>query len=64
MRAPILKQGKFLIASLQGAFSDADLLQLQDELVVAVRRHRSTGVIMDVTLLDVVDSFAARTLRG
>ena len=29
-----------------------------------VRRHRSTGVIVDVTMLDVMDSFAVRTLRG
>jgi len=29
-----------------------------------VRKHRSTGVIVDVTMLDVMDSFAARTLRG
>jgi rsbT antagonist protein RsbS len=64
MRTPILKQGKYLIASLQGALSDADLLQLREELVTEVRRYRSLGVVLDVSLLDVVDSFAARTLRG
>jgi rsbT antagonist protein RsbS len=64
MRAPILRQGKILIATIQGSLTDADLLQLREELASDVRRHRSTGVIIDVTLLDVMDSFAARTLRG
>lgn len=63
MRASILKQGKFLIASVQGSMTDADLLQLRQELVNDVRRHRATGVIIDVSLIDVMDSFAARTLR-
>jgi rsbT antagonist protein RsbS len=64
MRASILKQGNVLIASVQGSMTDADLAQMRDELVSDVRRHRSTGVIVDVTMLDVMDSFAARTLRG
>ena len=64
MRASILKQGRVLIASVQGSMTDADLAQMRDELVSDVRRHRSTGVIVDVTMLDVMDSFAARTLRG
>jgi rsbT antagonist protein RsbS len=64
MRASILKQGKILIASVQGSMSDADLVQLRGELLQDVRRHRATGVIIDVALLDVIDSFAARTLRS
>src|SRR5258708_32227117 len=64
MRASILKQGRVLIASVQGSMTDADLAQMRDELVSDVRRHRSTGVIVDVTMLDVMDSFAVRTLRG
>lgn len=64
MRASILKQGKFLIASVQGSMTDADLRQLREELVRDVRHHRATGVIVDVSLIDVMDSFAARTLRG
>jgi len=64
MRASILKQDRFLIASVQGSMTDADLLQLSEELAAGVRRHRSTGVVVDVTLLDVMDSFAVRTLRG
>ena len=64
MRASILKQGGILIASVQGSMTDADLAQLQDDLVSGVRRHRSAGVVIDVNLLDVMDSFAARTLRS
>ena len=64
MRASILKQNRFLIASVQGSMSDADLVELRDELASGVRRHRSTGVIIDVTMLDVMDSFAVRTLRS
>jgi len=44
--------------------TDADLVQLREELGAGVRRHRSTGVIVDVAMLDVADSFAVRTLRG
>jgi rsbT antagonist protein RsbS len=64
MRSPILKQNNVLIASVQGELTDAELIQLRDDLIESVRRHRSTGVIIDVTLLDVMDSYAARTLRG
>ena len=64
MRASILKQTTFLIASVQGSMSDTDLVNLREDLASDVRRHRSTGVIVDVTMLDVMDSFAVRTLRG
>jgi rsbT antagonist protein RsbS len=63
MRVPILKQGNYLIASIQDALTDTDLLQLQDELVERVGALRTRGVIIDVTALDVLDSFASRTLR-
>ena len=64
MLVPVLKQGDVLIASIQAALSDADLLQLRDELAEKVGRLRARGVIVDVTALDVMDSFATRTLRG
>lgn len=63
MEVPILKQGDFLIATIQAALTDADLLQLRTGLVQQVVRFRSKGVIVDVTSLDVMDSFASRTLR-
>ena len=64
MHVPILKQGDCLIASVQSVLSDADLLQLRDDLADRVGQFRSRGVIIDVTVLDVIDSFATRTLRA
>jgi len=64
MHVPVLKQGDYLIASVQAALSDADLLHLRDDLAERVGQFRSRGVIIDVTVLDVIDSFATRTLRA
>jgi rsbT antagonist protein RsbS len=64
MRVPILKQGDYLIASIQAALTDADLQLLQDDLVRRVSSARSRGVIVDVTVLDVLDSYACRTLSS
>jgi len=63
VQVPILKQGPYLIASIQSALSDNDLMELRDSLVTQVGNFRSRGVIVDVTALDVMDSFATRTLR-
>jgi rsbT antagonist protein RsbS len=64
MQVPILKQGDYLIASIQASLSDSDLVQLRDNLVEQVGRFRARGVIVDVTVLDVMDSFAVRTLSN
>jgi len=61
---PILKQGDVLIASIQSALSDQDLVQLRDDFAEKIGRLRTRGVVIDVTALDVLDSFATRTLRG
>jgi rsbT antagonist protein RsbS len=63
MAVPILQQSQYLIATIQAALTDADLLALRDALVERVGKFRSRGVIVDVTALDVLDSFASRTLR-
>jgi len=63
VQVPILKQGGVLIATIQAALSDADLVELRRALLQQVVRFRSSGVIVDVTALDVMDSFASRTLR-
>jgi rsbT antagonist protein RsbS len=63
MQVPILKQRDYLIASVQAALSDRDLVELREALVTQVGTFRSRGVIIDVTALDVMDSFAVRTLR-
>ena len=64
MRVPILKQGSYLIAVIQSALTDADLLALQDELTEKVGGREIKGVIVDVTALDIMDSFSTRTLRS
>lgn len=64
MQVPILKQGEVLIASIQAALSDQDLVHLRDEFAEQVGRFRSRGVIIDVGALDVLDSFATRTLQS
>ena len=64
MPVPILKQGDILIASIQAALSDRDLAELRDELAARVGRFRARGVVIDVTALDVLDSFATRTIRA
>ena len=63
MAVPILKQGQILIATIQSALTDADLLELRDALVGKVGQLRSRGVILDVTAIDVLDSFASKTIR-
>jgi len=64
MPVPILKQGVNLIVSFQADLGDMDLIELRDELTQQVVKYRARGVVMDVTALDVIDSFAARTLRS
>lgn len=64
MRVPILKQGAFLIASVQDDLTDADWLKLRSDLAEKVGSFRSRGVIVDISVLDVMDSFATRTLRS
>jgi rsbT antagonist protein RsbS len=63
MPVPILKQGCMLIASMQSNLDDRDLMQLRDEIAEKIGRFKSRGVILDVSILDVLDSFATRTLR-
>jgi rsbT antagonist protein RsbS len=64
VRVPILKQGSYLIASIQAALTDSDMVNLRDDLMNGVGRYRSRGIIIDVTALDVLDSFASRSLRN
>jgi rsbT antagonist protein RsbS len=63
MLVSILRQGDFLIASIHTALSDAELKQFQYDIMAQVGHHRAKGVIIDVAALDVLDSFACRTLQ-
>lgn len=59
----ILRQGTFLIASIHTALDDSQLVRFQEDLVDQIGRYRARGVVIDVAALDVLDSFASRTLR-
>ena len=62
MKVPILRQGQCLIASVQDALGDEELRDLQKRLAEQVGENGVRGVVVDVTVLDVIDSFATRTL--
>jgi rsbT antagonist protein RsbS len=63
MAVPILKHGDYLIASIQSALSDVEVLELRDEITERVGKTRARGVIVDVAGMDVIDSFVARSLQ-
>ncbi len=63
MAVPILKQGDYLIATVQSAMTDSEAIRLRDDLMRQIGVYRSRGIIVDITSLDVMDSFAARSLR-
>ena len=59
----ILRQGPYLIASIHTALDDSQLVRFQQDLVERIGSDRARGVVIDVAALDVLDSFASRTLR-
>jgi rsbT antagonist protein RsbS len=60
----ILQHGEYLIASIQSDLTDAQVLELRDTLADRVGSLRIRGIIIDVTAMDVIDSFVARALRS
>ena len=60
----ILRQGSYLIASINTALDDSQMLRFQEDLISQIGQHRSRGVVIDVAALDVLDSFGSRTLRN
>ena len=62
LRIPILKIGDILIASIQVALHDASAVQFKDDLLQKVHDTRAKGVIIDLTAVDVVDSFIGRLI--
>jgi rsbT antagonist protein RsbS len=62
-RVSILTQAQYLIVSIHTALDDSQMTRLQEDLIDQVGRQRSRGIIVDVSSLDVLDSFAARTLN-
>ena len=64
MSVVILREGDYLIASIQSDLSDSEVVALRHELAELVGRHRSRGIVIDVAALDVIDSYVARALRS
>jgi rsbT antagonist protein RsbS len=61
-RIPILKLGRFLLVTIQVDMHDRLAMTLQDELTARIVSERSRGVLIDISTLEVVDSFIARVL--
>ncbi len=64
MGVPILKQGDYLIVAIQDELTDTAWNDLRDDLLKRATRFRSRGVLIDVSAMDVMDSFATRMLDG
>jgi rsbT antagonist protein RsbS len=59
---PILRMGDFLLVSIQVDLHDQLALQLQDDLTSAIQRHGAHGVLIDISALEIVDSFIGRMI--
>jgi rsbT antagonist protein RsbS len=64
MSVAILREGDYLVASILSDLSDSEVVELRDQLTELVGRYRSRGLVIDVSELDVIDSFVARALRS
>ena len=61
-RIPILRMGEFLLVTIQVDMHDRLAMALQDDLMEQIRRHKAEGVLIDISALDLVDSFIGRML--
>lgn len=61
-RIPILKMGKYLLVTIQVDMHDRLAMTLQDDLTNAIVKHRAHGVLIDISSLEIVDSFIGRML--
>ena len=61
-RIPILKLGRFLLVTIQVDMHDRLAMALQDDLTDRIVRDRARGVLIDISALDIVDSFIGRML--
>jgi rsbT antagonist protein RsbS len=60
----ILRQGRYLVASIHTALDDSQMVRFQHDLIARIGSDRARGVIIDVAALDVLDSFGSFTLRN
>ena len=63
-RIPILRIGKLLLVSIQIDMHDEVALRLQDDLTSAITRTNAKGVLIDISAVEMVDSFIARVIAN
>jgi len=63
-KIPILKMGRFLLVTVQVDMHDQLALQLQDDLTARIVASRARGVLIDISSLEVVDSFIGRMISN
>lgn len=63
-RIPVLKMGKYLLVTIQVDMHDQLALNLQDDLTNLIAKHGSRGVLIDISSLEIVDSFIGRTIAN
>jgi len=63
-RIPILRMGQALLVTIQVDMHDRLAMTLQDDLTAAISRHRAKGVLIDISALEIVDSFIGRVLAN
>lgn len=63
-RIPILKMGRFLLVTIQVDMHDQLVMTLQDDLTESIVKHRARGVLIDISSLDMVDSFIGRMISN
>ncbi|MEA3176306.1 MAG: rsbT antagonist protein RsbS [Gammaproteobacteria bacterium] len=61
-RIPILRMGEFLLVTIQVDMHDQLALQLQDDLTRAIEKKGAKGVLIDISALEMVDSFIGRMI--
>src|SRR5690606_11895287 len=61
-RIPILQLQQFLLVTIQVELHDQLAITLQDDLTEKLSKSRAKGVLIDISALDIVDSFIGRTL--
>ncbi len=61
-RIPILKVGRVLVVPIQTDMDDQTVVQLQERILSELERTRARGVLIDISLLEMVDSFIGRML--
>jgi rsbT antagonist protein RsbS len=63
-RIPILQMGSFLLVTIQEDMQDQTALALQDDLASKIAKTSAKGVLIDISALEIVDSFVGRMLAG